>query len=142
MQKRNVIFFYCENSDLEHEIKFAERECIDPNRTKEWKKLNKLRNESPKLFGKIGWYVGVPELDNNLQKVKDEVYLIEKNYRGQDEGTCVLGMFLAYKKRKIASQIAQGSITNERFLNEVKAKLVEKFNFDAKDFFLEYGRMD
>jgi len=142
MQLRNIIFFYCESINPDHEIKWAEKECIEPERTKQWKQLKAYQKESPKTFHKIGWKAFVAELDNNPFEIRDAIHLVKGRYAGQDEGTCVLGMKLIYKRRKIAEQIAQGSITNERFLIAVKDYLIAKFGFSPTHFTLDYGRMD
>ncbi len=46
-----------------------------------------------------------------------------------DKGTCVIGMRLIYKSVPVAEQIAQGSITNELYFDEVKGRLVEELGY-------------
>lgn len=59
-----------------------------------------------------------------------------------DKGTCVMGMALRYNGATIATQIAQGSITNENYFHEVKMRLITELNYDESRFSIEWGRMD
>jgi hypothetical protein len=140
MQPRNIIFFYTESIDPEHEIKYAEKVCIEPEKTAIWKKMKAMFGQHSVY--KIGWHCSVPELDINKDLVKEYIADIKAKYRGQDVGSCVLGMKLSYKKRLIVDQFAQGSVTNELYFDEVKKKLIEMLNFDSNSFVINYGRMD
>lgn len=59
-----------------------------------------------------------------------------------DKGTCVMGMGLRYNGATIATQIAQGSITNELYFEEVKSRLIAEKNYEESRFSIEWGRMD
>jgi len=59
-----------------------------------------------------------------------------------DKGTCVMGMALRYNGATVATQIAQGSITNELYFDEVKSRLIAEKNYEESRFSIEWGRMD
>lgn len=59
-----------------------------------------------------------------------------------DKGTCVGGMKLKYNRYPIADQIAQGSITNELYFDEVKSRLVNELQYESTGFSIEWGWMD
>lgn len=59
-----------------------------------------------------------------------------------DKGTCVMGMALHYNGATVATQIAQGSITNELYFDEVKSRLIAEKNYEESRFSIEWGRMD
>lgn len=58
-----------------------------------------------------------------------------------DKGTCVMGMRLKWRGIAIASQIAQGSLTNEYFFQAVIDAYMVK-GYDPDNFSIDYGRMD
>jgi len=58
-----------------------------------------------------------------------------------DKGTCVMGMRLKWRGIAIASQIAQGSLTNEYFFDAVIDAFIER-GYAPDSFSIEYGRMD
>tara|TARA_R110000765_G_scaffold239936_1_gene342440 strand:+ start:476 stop:1030 length:555 start_codon:yes stop_codon:yes gene_type:complete len=58
-----------------------------------------------------------------------------------DKGSCVMGMKLSYNGKQIADQICQGSLTNEKFFNQVIEHYVSEGK-DKEQFHIEHGMMD
>ena len=58
-----------------------------------------------------------------------------------DQGSCVMGMKLHYNGKQIADQICQGSLTNEKFFNQVIEHYVSEGK-DKEQFHIEHGMMD
>lgn len=68
---------------------------------------------------------------------------VSEQFKGQDEGSCVCGMELIIKGYIRVDQIAQGSITNERFFKAVRERIIaECTGYEAADFRISYGYMD
>lgn len=75
--------------------------------------------------------------------IADIIVEAKRQFGGNDEGTCVMGMELWLNGTLLASQIAQGSVTNERYFNYIiSASCAMIPGLDRDDFKIKWGWTD
>lgn len=82
------------------------------------------------------------EKTNESNTELDDLKKLSKDIKNKgdfgDEGSSVIGMSLKYKDTKIAGQISQGSISNEKYFNEI----IKQSDLPKDNFNIDFGNMD
>lgn len=72
----------------------------------------------------------------------DVVAEAQQMFEGQDQGTCVSGMKLYWNNLLVTTQIAQGSLTNEKYFQYIIDRVCADLPSQESNFKIDWGWMD